>query len=317
MTTAYPFSVAPGAFELGLSSSTNEEPQFPVLTNNCGFEFDVTKGRGESMNFPAPPTFEPVFAPSPWDECTGLLPSDDIFDFRSLFAPTRVEDSEGSMSPQRPPSEDMCPQTPPLAREEVDYPAFGLMGVAAPPFSTLPSCLKSCSDHKSCDTKHDHMRHEPPVLLHDSRPTQRVYSCPFKGCDKRYTDQSSLSKHKKSHSGERPFICTHPGCGRTFVLSTHLTRHALIHTGEKPHVCPAPGCGRRFLRLDDVKKHVLVHTGERPYTCNEPSCSKSFARVSALRRHQRTVHRGQCSDTETTSSKCSSGDGEYLATHFH
>jgi len=117
---------------------------------------------------------------------------------------------------------------------------------------------------------------------------EKVYVCEYEDCPKVYSSQSSLSKHKKTHSSIRPFVCSHAGCGRAFILSAHLTRHAMIHTGEKPFACPE--CKRRFLRSDDLRKHILVHTGERPHVCGIDNCEKSFARVSALRRHQRTLH---------------------------
>ncbi|XP_052833095.1 zinc finger protein 708 [Octopus bimaculoides] len=46
---------------------------------------------------------------------------------------------------------------------------------------------------------------------------------------------STLTKHKRSHSGIKPFKCDI--CGKSFSLASHLNRHKLIHTGNNPYHC--------------------------------------------------------------------------------
>lgn len=58
-------------------------------------------------------------------------------------------------------------------------------------------------------------------------------------------------------TGEKPFCCMWEGCGRQFSRSDELSRHKRTHTGEKKFACTI--CGRRFMRSDHLTKHVKRH----------------------------------------------------------
>ncbi|CAH1778178.1 unnamed protein product, partial [Owenia fusiformis] len=51
--------------------------------------------------------------------------------------------------------------------------------------------------------------------------TTRKYTCML--CCKSFNSGSSLSRHKKIHTGEKPFIC--PYCNKSFRQKPHLQYH--------------------------------------------------------------------------------------------
>ena len=57
--------------------------------------------------------------------------------------------------------------------------------------------------------------------------------------------------------GEKPFICSFDFCMKKFARSDELSRHKRTHTGEKKFVCPV--CDRRFMRSDHLSKHIKRH----------------------------------------------------------
>lgn len=50
--------------------------------------------------------------------------------------------------------------------------------------------------------------------------------------DQKFSDSSSLARHRRIHSGQRPYKCGDPQCQRTFTRKTTLTRHMISH----PHL---------------------------------------------------------------------------------
>ena len=58
-------------------------------------------------------------------------------------------------------------------------------------------------------------------------------------------------------SGEKPFVCTWENCERRFARSDELSRHKRTHTGEKKFECGT--CFRKFMRSDHLAKHARRH----------------------------------------------------------
>ncbi|PSN56925.1 hypothetical protein C0J52_07416 [Blattella germanica] len=71
-------------------------------------------------------------------------------------------------------------------------------------------------------------------------------------CDKAFSKQSSLARHKYEHSGQRPHKCD--VCTKAFKHKHHLTEHKRLHSGEKPFQCTK--CLKRFSHSGSYSQHM-------------------------------------------------------------
>jgi uncharacterized Zn-finger protein len=87
---------------------------------------------------------------------------------------------------------------------------------------------------------------------------KRKLPCIF--CPKYFDHPSLLTRHIRTHTGERPH--TRKYCSKSFSTSSSLNTHVRIHSGEKPHQCHV--CQKKFTAPSNLYYHKMTHIKQKP-----------------------------------------------------
>ena len=174
------------------------------------------------------------------------------------------------------------------------------------------SCIENDNQNKYCEicqktfSTGGNLRNHIMTIHQNLRP----FKCPFPGCEKKYSIQTRLQVHYRTHIGKKPYICRF--CQKAFNEKGNLKTHERFHSEIRPFKCnecnktyktnghlkdhieiqhmkirkfPCHFCDKKFGRISTLKAHIRTHTGEKNYKCKIENCNKFFAEKGNMEIH--------------------------------
>lgn len=120
------------------------------------------------------------------------------------------------------------------------------------------------------------VRYNRHMEIH-ARENKKTVQCEF--CNKCFLNNSALSVHLKTHSGQKYYTC--PFCDENFDRNEHLKLHVQTHAYNGFFNCPH--CAKGFKEYNQVRKHIRGFHSMKDYHCLH--CSKVFPRPDKLKLH--------------------------------
>ncbi|XP_059643102.1 transcription factor IIIA-like isoform X1 [Cornus florida] len=177
---------------------------------------------------------------------------------------------------------------------------------------------------------HSSYRRKDHLTRHLLQHQGKLFQCPAKSCNRRFTFQGNMKRHVKEFhdeespssnvEGQKEYICQEIGCGKVFKyaskLRTHENSHVKLDTVEV--FCSEPGCMKHFSNEEclkahlqschvhitcevcgtkqlkkNIKRHLRMHESggsSERMKCNFKGCQHTFSTKSNLRQHVKAVH---------------------------
>lgn len=149
----------------------------------------------------------------------------------------------------------------------------------------------------------------------------KPYACTFEGCNKRYTDPSSLRVHKRLHAHSsiqnnskdsnysplsefsdiyKPYACTVEGCDKSYRDPSSLRKHKRSHTQS---VQNNSNLNSEEFNSSFLNRATKFSNDHKPYACKVEGCNKRYTDPSSLRKHKRSGVHGSVHDDSNSNSK--------------
>ena len=131
--------------------------------------------------------------------------------------------------------------------------------------SPLPRTTHSDAEQSPNDSSDSVIKHSVGTTPTVTGPP---YQCEY--CQREFTRNSNLTRHKRIHGSDKRFQCSQ--CDKHFMEKHHLAAHERTHTGEKPYQCKV--CSRTFTDRSNCTRHERTHnsnvmTADHVYNDNQ------------------------------------------------